>query len=79
MNLRKGILITLVVVAVGLAYLYLAMVGPLQSLNIGFGLTQGLADMKFIGSYSMANAVTFLIFVVILVILGLVFFKGKKA
>jgi len=78
-NLTKGIVITLVVVAVGLAYLYLAMVGPLQSLNIGFGLTKGLSETKIAGGYNMANVVLFVIFAVILAVLGAFFVRSKKA
>ena len=77
-NLTKGIIITLVVVGLGLLWLYLAMVGPLQNLNIGFGLASGLSETKLPGGYSMANVVLFLIFAVILVVLGIYFFKGKK-
>jgi len=78
-NLTKGIIITLVVVGLGLLYLYLAMVGPLQNLNLGFGLATGLAETKLPGGYSMANLVLFIIFAIILVVLGLYFFRGKKS
>lgn len=78
MNLKKGIVITLVVVALGLAWLYLTMVGPLQSLNIGFGLATGLAATKLPGGYNMANVVLFVIFAIVLVLLGMYFMRSKK-
>jgi hypothetical protein len=78
MNLRKGIIITLVVVVLGLAWLYLAMVGPLQSLNIGFGLASGLAATKLPGGYNMANVVLFIIFLIVLGVLGIYFMNSKK-
>ena len=77
-NLTKGIIITLVVVGLGLLYLYLAMVGPLQNLNLGFGLTTGLAQTSLPGGYNMANLVLFIIFAIILVILGIWFFNSKE-
>lgn len=77
-KLTKGIIATLIVVALGLLWLYLTMVGPLQTLNIGFGLTSGLAATKLPGGYSMANLVLLVIFVLILVILGMYFMRGKK-
>lgn len=77
-KLTKGIIATLIVVALGLLWLYLTMVGPLQTLNIGFGLTSGLAANKLPGGYSMANLVLLVIFVLILVILGMYFMRGKK-
>ncbi len=78
MNLTKGITITLVVVGLGLLWLYMAMVGPLQNLNIGFGLASGLAGVKLPGGYSMANLVLLIIFLIVLAVLGLYFFRGKK-
>lgn len=78
MNLWKGLIVTLIIVGVGLGYLYLAMVGPLQSLNIGFGLTQGLSQVKLPGGYNMANLVLFVILVIILVVLGMAFLRNKK-
>lgn len=78
MSLRTGIIIALLVAGVGLLWLYLAMVGPLQSLNIGFGLATGLAATKLPGGYNMANVVLFLIFAVILVLGGMYFFSSKK-
>ena len=77
-NLTKGIIITLVVVGLRLLYLYLAMVGPLQNLNLGFGLTTGLAATELPGGYNMANLVLFIIFAIILVVLGIWFFNSKK-
>lgn len=77
-NLAKGILITLVVVLVGLVYLYLAMVGPLQNLNLGFGLAAGLSQNTLIWGYSMANLVLFLIFLVIIVICGAILLNSAK-
>lgn len=78
MKVRKGLIIAAVVVVVGLLWLYLTMVGPLQDLNLGFGLASGLSQVKLPGGYNMANVVLFVIFVVILVILGLYFFGHKK-
>lgn len=78
-NLTKGIIITLIVVAVGLGYLYLSMVGPLQDAQIGFGLANDLAATKIAGGYNMANVVLFIIFMVILVVGGVYFFGKKKA
>jgi hypothetical protein len=78
-KLTKGIIATLVVVVLGLLWLYLTMVGPLQTLNIGFGLTTGLAATKLPGGYSMANLVLLVIFILILIVLGLFFFRSKKA
>jgi len=78
MNLRTGIIIALLVAGVGLLWLYLAMVGPLQDLNIGFGLAAGLASAKLPGGYNMANVVLFLIFAIILVLGGMYFFRSKK-
>ena len=79
MSLRTGIIVALLVAGIGLLWLYLAMVGPLQNLNIGFGLASGLAATKLPGGYSMANVVLFLIFVVILVLGGMFFFRSKKS
>jgi membrane protein implicated in regulation of membrane protease activity len=81
MKLKQGLIIAGVVVIIGLLWLYLAMVGPLQNLNIGFGLASGLSQVKLPGGYSMANVVLFVIFVVILIVLGAYFFgkKGDKA
>ena len=78
MSLRTGIIIALLVAGVGLLWLYLAMVGPLQELNIGFGLASSLAATKLPGGYNMANVVLFLIFAVILVLGGMYFFRTKK-
>jgi hypothetical protein len=78
MSLRTGIIIALLVAGVGLLWLYLAMVGPLQTMNIGFGLATGLAATKLPGGYNMANVVLFLIFAVILVLGGMYFFRSKK-
>ena len=78
MKVWKGLMIAAVVVVIGLLWLYLAMVGPLQDLNIGFGLASGLSQVKLPGGYSMANVVLFVIFIVILIILGLYFFGHKK-
>jgi hypothetical protein len=79
MNLKTGIIIALLVAGVGLLWLYLAMVGPLQDLNIGFGLASGLAATKLPGGYNMANVVLFIIFAIILVLGGMYFFRSKKA
>ena len=78
MNLRTGIIIALLVAGVGLLWLYLAMVGPLQDLNIGFGLAAGLASAKLPGGDNKANVVLVLIFAIILVLGGMYFFRSKK-
>ena len=77
-NLAKGIIITLVVVVAGLVYLYLAMVGPLQDLNLGLGLATGLSQTPLVAGYNMANLVLFLIFLVIIVLLGFVLLNMSK-
>ena len=77
-NLAKGIIITLVVVVAGLVYLYLAMVGPLQNLNLGLGLATGLSQTPLVAGYNMANLVLFLIFLVIIVLLGFVLLNMSK-
>ena len=76
-NLAKGVIITLVLVLLGLVYLYLAMVGPLQDLSIGFGLADGLQDEIAFG-YKMANLVLFLIFLVIIVLCGAILLATSK-
>jgi hypothetical protein len=76
-NLAKGVIITLVVVLLGLIYLYLAMVGPLQDLNLGFGLAAGLQN-EIVAGYKMANLVLFLIFLVIIVICGAILLTTAK-
>jgi hypothetical protein len=77
-NLAKGVLITLAVVLIGLIYLYLAMVGPLQNLNLGLGLAAGLSQNILVWGYSMANLVLFLIFLVIIVLCGAILLATAK-
>jgi len=80
MKIRTGIIAACCVVVLGLLWLYLTMVGPLKTLNIGFNLTAGLSTLPLgiPGGYNMADVVMLVIFVAILVIGGLVFFRGKK-
>lgn len=77
-NLTKGILAACAVVGLGLLWLYLTMVGPLQKINLGFGLLSGLRALKLPGGYNMASVVLFVIFVILLVVLWTFFSKGKK-
>ena len=77
MKLRQGIIITIVVVAVGFIWLALTAIpgAPLSSLNVGFGLTSGLQQQQIGGGYNMNQLVLFIIFLVIIVILGAIFMK----
>jgi hypothetical protein len=81
MNMKKGIVITLVVVAVGFAWLALTAIpgAPLSSLSVGFGLTESLQGQQ-IGNtgYNMNQLVLFIIFMVIIVVLGRVFLRKDK-
>ena len=64
----KAIIITLIIVLVGAGYLMLALLGPLQNMNFGLGLTAPLAAMKIAGGYSIANVVMFIIFLGVIVV-----------
>jgi hypothetical protein len=77
MNLKKGIIATLIVVGVGMAWLYYTMVGAGQNINAGFGLTSGLAAVKLPGGYSMANVVLFVVFLVIIAVLAFLLPRKK--
>lgn len=70
----KALVITLVVVLLGAGYLMLALLGPLQGMNFGLGLTAGLTAQKIAGGYSMANVVMFIVF---LVVIGIAFYLWK--
>jgi hypothetical protein len=74
----KPIIITLLVAAVGAGYLMLANLGPLKDMNFGFGLTSGLAAQKIGGGYNMANVVLFIVFLVIIVVLGMMWNSQRK-
>jgi hypothetical protein len=81
MKLRKGIVITLVVVAVGFIWLALTAIpgAPLSSLSVGFGLTEGLQGQEIGGGYNMNQLVLFIVFLVIIVVLGVIFMRKNKA
>lgn len=74
----KAIVITLVVVVVGAAYLMIANLGPLKGVNLGLGLTAGLASQKIAGGYNMANVVLFIIFLVVIGVLAYLWMGNKK-
>ena len=78
MNMKKGIIVTLVVVVVGFVWLALTAIpgAPLSSLSVGFGLTEALQGQQ-IGNtgYNMNQLVLFVIFLVIIVVLGAVFLR----
>ena len=75
--MKKGILITLIVVAVGFIWLALTAIpgAPLSSLSVGFGLTQSLQGQQIGGGYNMNQLVLFIIFAVIIVVLGAIFMR----
>lgn len=74
----KAVLITLAVVVVGSVYLLMATIGPLKDMNLGLGLTAGLASQKIAGGYSLANVVLFVVFAVIIAVLAYLWMNDKK-
>lgn len=74
----KAVIVTLVVVVIGAAYLLMATIGPLKDMNFGFGLTAGLSAQKIAGGYSMANVVMFILFVVVIAVLAVLWNRQKK-
>jgi Na+/phosphate symporter len=74
----KAIVITLVFVFIGAAYLMMALLGPLKDVNMGLGLTAGLAAQKIAGGYSMANVVLFIVFLVVIGVLAYLMIGVKK-
>jgi hypothetical protein len=78
--MKKGIIITIVVVAVGFIWLALTAIpgAPLSSLSVGFGLTESLQAQQIGGGYNMNQLVLFIIFTVIIVVLGAIFMKKDK-
>jgi hypothetical protein len=77
---RSGIITTLIVVVIGFAWLFLTATenGPLKSLSVGFGLTEQLQKTPLFGGYNMNQLVLFIIFAVIIVVLGAFFFRKAK-
>ena len=77
MKLRQGIIITIIVVVVGVVWLAMTAIpgAPLSSLNVGFGLTTNLQQQQIGGGYNMNQLVLFVIFLVIIIILGAIFMK----
>jgi membrane protein implicated in regulation of membrane protease activity len=78
--MKKGIIITIVVVAVGFIWLALTAIpgAPLSSLSVGFGLTEALQGQQIGGGYNMNQLVLFIIFAVIIVVLGAIFMRKDK-
>lgn len=77
---RSGIYLTIGVVAAGFLWLFLTATenGPLKSLSVGFGLTEGLQKTPLAGGYNMNQLVLFIVFLVIIAVLGMYFFKKEK-
>lgn len=68
MSVRNGVIATLVVVGIGMAWLYYTMVGGGKDINAGLGLASGLSSIKLPGGYSMTNVVLFVIFIIIIAV-----------
>jgi hypothetical protein len=77
---RSGIILTLVVVVIGFAWLLLTATanGPLKSLSVGFGLTEQLQKTPLFAGYNMNQLVLFIVFAVIIAVLGTFFLRKTK-
>lgn len=75
----QGIIWALVAVVIGTIYLMMATLGPLKDTNLGFGLTAGLSAVQVGGGYNLANVVLFIVFLVVVIVLGVYVMKGKKS
>lgn len=77
---RSGVILTLAVVVIGFLWLILTATenGPLKSLSVGFGLTENLQKMPLFGGYNMNQLVLFIVFVVIIAVLGFFFFRKSS-
>lgn len=75
-----GIILTIVVVVAGFVWLFLTAVpgGALSSLSVGFGLTEGLQKTPLAGGYNMNQLVLFIVFAIIIAVLGVFFLKKDK-
>jgi hypothetical protein len=77
---RSGLIITLVVVVIGFVWLFLTATenGPLKSLSVGFGLTEQLQKTQLAAGYNMNQLVLFIVFAVIIVVLGSYLWRKAK-
>jgi hypothetical protein len=73
----KGLIWAIVAAGIGTVYLLLATLGPLKDTNLGFGLTASLSAQKIVGGYNMANVVLFIIFFLVIVVLGALILRSK--
>jgi len=75
-----GIIFTVIVVVLGFVWLSLTAIpgAALSSLSVGFGLTETLQKTPLVGGYNMNQLVLFIVFIIIIAVLGAIFMKKEK-